>query len=145
MNIIKYLSDWRYRYFSKKLNGVRSMILDLEFKRFKTREIREEVRQTFDQNKAKILSLNMRIEQERGKDKNDKSKMADGDIARLDDEIVRLKKDNDRYTEQMKSMDIEVEGSRETNELPNGYSGISQQLDSLHELDGMIQDYRKGL
>lgn len=142
MNMVKYITNWKYRYFSRKLKGVKSMILDLEFKRFKTREIREEVRQTYDTSKAKLLSLETTIKQE--KDKQGKG-MAEGDIARLEDETVRLKRDIERYAAQIRQMDIDVEGSRETNEFPDGVAGINQQIDSLRELEGMLRDYIKGL
>jgi len=142
MNMVKYITNWKYRYFSRKLKGVKSMILDLEFKRFKTREIREEVRQTYDTSKAKLLSLETTIKQE--KDKQGKG-MAEGDIARLEDETVRLKRDIERYAAQIKAMDIDVEGSRETNEYPDGVAGVNQQLESLHELEGMLKDYCRAL
>lgn len=121
------------------------MIWDLEFKRFKTREIREEVRQTYDQQKAKLLSIETTITNERAKPDSYANKMAEGDIARLDDEVVRLKNDIERYAAQIKQIDVDVDGSRETNEYPNGVAGISQQLDSLRELEGMIREYIKEL
>lgn len=145
MNIIKWLLDWRVRYFTKKLKGVRCMIEDLNFKRFKTKEIREEVRQVFDQQKAKLLSLETTIKQEKEKEASDTSKIPDGDVARLEDETVRLKRDIERYAAQIKGMDIDVEGSRETNEFPDGVAGINQQIDSLRELEGMLKDFIKGL
>jgi len=136
MNLIKHLTDWRYRYFNNKMKGVRCMILDLEFKRFKTREIREEVRQTYDNGKAKLQSLEMTIKE---------AKMPQGDLERLKDEVVRINRDNERYAAQIKAMDVDVEGSVETNDYPDGVSGINQQLESLRELEGMLKDYQKGL
>ena len=145
MNPIKFLISAKHRYFRKKLQGVRCMILDLEFKRFKTAEIREEVRQTYDQCKGKLLSLETTIKQEKEKDKKAPGKMADGDVARLEDETVRLKRDIERYEAQIKGMDLDVNGSRATNEYPDGVAGINQQLDSLRELEGMLKDYIKSL
>lgn len=141
MNIIKYLTNWKYRYFSKKIRGVMCMIADLEFKRFKTKEIREEVRQTYDQQKAKLHSIETTIAHEEAKTEN---KMPEGDIARLKDEVVRLKQDIDRYAMQLKGIDIDLEGSVPTNEFPQGHEGIAQQMDAFRELLAMLRDYRKG-
>ena len=49
--------DWHYRYFLKKQRGVDSMIADLEFKRYKTKELREMRRESYDVIKAKIKNL----------------------------------------------------------------------------------------
>jgi hypothetical protein len=140
MNIIKFLTDWKYRYFLRKKRGVESMILDMEFKRFKTREIREEVRQAYDNSKAKMLSIETTIKQEK-----ESPKIDPGDVARLEDEVVRLKRDVERYESQIKAMDIDVDGSKQTNEFPEGVAGINQQLESLHELKGMIVEHMKSL
>lgn len=144
MNIIRYITDSKYRYFSKKLKGVESMILDLEFKRFKTKEIREEVRQTYDGCKAKLLAIETTIKNQKEGDKANPT-MEAGDVARLEDEVVRLKRDIERYEAQIKAMDIDVEGSGQTNEYPDGIAGINHQLESLHELVGMIKDYMRNL
>jgi hypothetical protein len=145
MNIIKYATNWKYRYFLKKLRGVESMIQDLLFKRFKTAEIREEVRQTYDQKKAKLLSVETTIKHEREKTDGRQNKMAEGDIARLEDEVIRLKQDIERHEMQLKGIDIDVNGSPRTNEFPEGHDGINQQLDGLRELSGMLKDYIKNL
>jgi hypothetical protein len=144
MKILKYLTDWKYRYFSKKLRGIQCTIEDLNFKKFKTAEIREEVRQTYDQQKAKLLSLETTIKNEREKPEG-AGKMPEGDIARFDDEVVRLKQNIERYEAQLKGIDIDVNGSVPTNELPEGHDGINQQLDALRELEGMVRDYIKNL
>ena len=142
MNLIKYLTNWKYRYFKKKLRGVQSMIEDLNFKRFKTMEIREEIRQAYDEQKAKLLSVETTIKNERSKPDDEKyHKMAEGDIARLDDEVVRLKQEIERYEAQLKGIDIDVNGSTRTNEFPDGHEGIVQQLDALRELEGMLKEY----
>lgn len=121
------------------------MILDNEFKRFKTAEIREEIRQAYDNEKAKLHGVETTISMERGKNADDKSKLADGDIARLDDEVVRIKKSIEGYENQMRNLDIEVNGASKSNDFPDGYQGINQLLESLRELVGMLKDYIKRL
>ena len=113
------------------------MIEDLSFKRFKTREIREEIRVEYDNLKSKLSILETQI-----KAQKDSPTMEKGEIARLDDQKVLLDRDIERYLKQMKGLDLEVEGSRPTAEYPDGVQGINQQLDSLRELIGMLEDYK---
>lgn len=121
------------KYFEKKLEGVQKMVWDLEFKRFKTLEIREEVRQEYDNLKSKRCVVETQLE---GNPK---------DKATLEDSKTILTRDIDRLEGQMKSLDMEVFGSKATAEYPNGYDGINQQLDALHELKEMLKSYIKGL
>lgn len=134
------LLNWKYRYFRKKIKAVQATILDLEFKRFKTLEIREEVRQTYDQAKSKLAVLNEEI-----KKQAEKPTMEKGEIARLDDQRVLLERDVKRYEDQILALDVEVYGSNKTNEYPDGHQGINQQLDAFHELLGMIKSYMNNL
>lgn len=144
MKLTKYLTNWKYRYFCKKLRGVQSMILDLEFKRFKTGEIREEVRQAYDTQKAKLLSIETTIKNEREKP-DGSNKLPEGDIARLEDEVVRIKQSVDRHGMQLKGIDIDINGTVPTNEFPEGHDGVNQQIEALRELEGMIRDYIKSI
>lgn len=124
------------RYFKQKLNGVQKMIWDFQFKRHKTQEIREDVRQEYDRSKAKLEIIQNQI-----KAQKEKPTMEKGDIARLDDNETLLKRDIERYEAQLKQMDLEVFGSKPTNEYPDGVTGINHQLDSLQELKGMLKEY----
>lgn len=128
------------RYFKRKNEGVQSMIWDLEFKRSKSQMIREEVRQEYDKNKAKLDVLQSQI-----KAQKDKPSMEEGDVKRLDDNEVLLKRDIERYEAQMKQIDLDIAGSQPTNEYPDGVSGINDQLDSLRELQQMIKEYIRTL
>ena len=123
-------------YFKKKLQGVQCTIWDLEFKRAKTKQIREEVRVEFDTLKSKIELVNSQI-----KTQKEKPTMPEGDIKRLDDEVVRMKADIERYQGQMKQLDLDIDGSRPTADLPDGAIGINHQLESLRELKVMLKDY----
>lgn len=116
------------------------MIWDFEFKKFKTLEIREEIREKYDQLNAKLDALNTKIESETAQ----KGKK-DADVARLQDDKVRLERDIERLKSQMKDLDLEVFGSKPTQEHPHGLQGITHTLDSLRELQGMLKEYQKGL
>lgn len=127
-------------YFEKKLVGVQNMIWDLEFKRFKTLEIREEVRQNYDANRSKLEVLQTHIAAEK-----DKPTMSQDEIKRLEDQEVLLKRDIDRGVAQMAGLDADVQGAPGTSENPEGVQGINEQLEALRELQGMVREYIKGL
>ena len=116
------------------------MIWDLEFKRAKTRMIREEIRQTYDNLKSRLHILEEDIKKQK-----ETPTMEKGDIARLDDQKVLLERDITRYEAQMKGLDLEVNGSKQTAEYPDGVQGINDQLDALRELMGMLKEYMRGL
>jgi len=123
-------------HFRQKLEGTQKMIWDLEFKAFKTREIREDVRQEYDFLKSRIATLEAQIE-------NWPADRDEAEKQTLVDQKARAEVDRDRFEEQMKRLDVEVEGSRPTNEHPDGYDGIVQQIESLQELVGMLRDWVK--
>lgn len=134
--MFKTLFNKKYRYFVKKLQGVKFMIYDLEFKRYKTAEIREEIRQLYDGKKSQVLSLEEKVKEER---KN--GKLPEGDIKRIEDEIVLSKRDVERFEDQLKNFDLEINGSKPTAEYPQGVQGIADQLEALHELEQMLKNY----
>ena len=136
MNILKYLVNWRYRYFLRKRQGVRNMIEDLEFKKYKTLEIREEIRQEYTNMQSRLEVLKTQIVAEKTK-----STLSMDEQKRLDDQKVLLERDSERLKEQIKNLDIEVHGSNQTNEYPDGVNGVDQQLESLHELIGMLNSW----
>jgi len=129
------------RYFKRKLQAVQCAIYDLEFKRFKTLEIREGIRKEYDQlrSRLEILSTQIKAESEPGKMKDtDKD-----NFGRLEDQKVLLEKDVEKMKNQMAGLDIEVHGSKPVPDLPEGHNGQTQQLDGLRELVSMIREYIK--
>ncbi len=126
--MIKYLTNWKYRHFKNKLRGVEKMMEDLTFKKFKTLEIREQIRQQYDGEKAKLAVIEEALKKENPE-------------ARLQDDKALLERDAERHLNQMKQLDLEAFGSKPTQELQNGFDGIDQQLDSLGELKLMIKEY----
>lgn len=120
------------RHFEKKRDGVDSMIADLEFKVFKTLEVREEMREEYDALSARIHSHEAQIKDFKGK-KEDK--------ATIEDTLARTKVEKDRIEGQIRGLDLEVNGSKPTNEIPDGYTGIYTQIDSMRELRGMLTSW----
>lgn len=114
------------------------MIWDLEFKVFKTREIREDVRQEYDFMCSRHAAIEEKI-------KNWLKGENEGELARERDAKVIAERDRDRLLAQIKQLDVEIEGSKRTNEYPDGAEGIVQQIDSLRELKDMLRDYIKSI
>lgn len=125
-------------HFKQKRGGVEKMIWDLEFKIFKTREIREDVRKEYDQAKSRLSILQEQID-------NWPPDKDEGDKKVLEDKLVLLKRDIERFEAQLKSLDLEVEGSVPTKDYPDGVQGIKHQIDSLRELKLMLRDWIKDL
>ena len=121
------------KYFKAKLGGVQKTIWDLEFKRFKTREIREEIRVEYDQMRARLAPLEEAL----------KNAANEGEQRTIEEQKAAVESDTNRFMAQMKHLDVEVAGSGVTPEYPDGVQGINQQLDALRELQQMIKEYIK--
>ena len=140
------------KYFKKKLHGVQCMIWVTEFKKEKTIALRESVRQEYDGATAKLQVLETQIkslpedqtkwtdEQKRILDQKtllvrdiEGVRNGDGTVARLG------------YKDHMKDLDLEIYGSPKTNEFPDGVNGMTQQIEGLHELKGILKKFIKTL
>jgi len=110
----------------------------LGFKIFKTREIREDVRKEYDNSKNRLVIIEEEI-------KNWPQEKDQGDKARLEDKVVLLKRDVERFEAQLKALDLEINGSKPTSEYPDGVQGINHQIDSLQELKIMVKEWIKSL
>jgi chromosome segregation ATPase len=140
MFTLNFIFNKKKDYFQRKRQGIQYRIWDLEFKRFKAKELREDMRQAYDDAKQKLQGI------EATKSMAEEAKtLPKEELARLDDQIVLLKRDIERYESQMRSIDIQIYGSKQTNEYPEGYEGIEQNLDGLRELLAMVDDYLKRL
>ena len=112
------------------------MIWDLEFKRYKTFYVREQIRQEYDNLRSRLEILKTQIASEK-----DKPTMPEGDMKRLEDDEIRMNKDIERKLAQMNSLDIEVNGSKPTAELPEGHQGLNDTLEALRELTQVTKKY----
>lgn len=134
--VMVYKKPSKKGYFKKRLAETKKLEWDMEFKVFKTREVREDVRKEYARAKARLHGLEEQI-------KNWPENKDKGEKARLEDQVVLTNRDIERYEAQMAQMDLEIEGSKPTNEYPNGLEGISHQLDSLKEVQSMLKDWIK--
>jgi len=156
------------KYFRRKIEAIQKQIWDSEFKRDKALQIREEVRREYDATCSKqhviITKIESQLENpkqtcdvhnpEQGKEKIHKDKgtcvcnyiknhMKVADIETLYDQKELLQVDITRYEAQMKKIDLDVHGSKKTNEYPDGLDGVDQTLEYLRELLIMAKDYLK--
>lgn len=150
--MFKWLFSREYRYFYKMFKGTQNMIWNNEFKRFKLSVDREKVRQEYDSDAIK-LSV---IEAELKSFPEDKSKWTD-EQKRLEDKKTLLVQAIDGvrngdgsiarpgHKDRMRDLDLEINGSKKTNEFPEGIQGISQDLDGLRELRLLVKKYLKSL
>ena len=129
MNLLNF--NWKKRHFNKKIRAVEAMIIDLEFKKFKAREIREEIRQAYDTDKARLSALDTQIEITKDK----------AVLANLKDTKEVLDKKIGDYEKQINGLDLEIIGSKKTSDYPDGIQGINDQIEALRELVKMIKNY----
>ena len=136
--LTKYMFNQKKKYFKRKAKAIQKQIWDSEFKREKTLMIREEIRIEYDgvQSRLSIIEEQIKTFPEYKTTWTDEQK-------HFYDEKIRLDSDKTRFENQMKQLDIDVHGSKKTNEYPDGVDGIEQTLDVLRELLEMVKEYIK--
>jgi chromosome segregation ATPase len=126
--------DPRREHFKNKLKAVEKSIWDLEFKRFKVREIREEVRAEYDNKKSKLAALEREmVEQKEGVISKEEREEMEKNKAILTEDI-------NRHMQQMADLDTDIVGAPATEQSP-GKPGINLELDSYRELAEMLRIY----
>ena len=126
MNTYKWLTNWRYRLFVRKIGHVKKAIAELCFKLFKVREMREERRKQYDRSVETLDALTKQLEKE-NKEETKKT--------------LELKKEEQTlYQTQVKgqidTLDMEITGSKE-----HGVQGVIEQIEAARELERMYKDY----
>src|SRR3990167_7888724 len=138
MNIYKYVFNWKYKHFVKKKRSVLMMVEDLQFKKFKTLQIREKEREDYTSICSRLGDINERIKSEKGE-----PTLSTDEIKGLDDQKALLERDKERKELRLKEIDIEIQGTRPTDEYPDGADGIEQQIELLHNLAHTIDIWLK--
>lgn len=125
-------------HFKQKLIGTKKMLWDFEFKLFKTKELREEIRQEYDFMKSRIATLQAQYDGwPEDKDPAEREK--------IKDQITLAEKDKEKLENQVNGLDLEMYGSKPTNQYPDGVQGITNQIDALREVIGLLKDHIKSL
>ena len=121
-------------HFKHKLDGTRKMIWDLEFKRFKIREVREEIRREYDNKKQALHASEEAI-------KNFPKEGEKDEKARLEDQVVILKRDIERHEGQLKDVDAQIDGAKPSSDFPEGVMGIGEEIDSMRQIEAMLVEW----
>jgi len=135
MNILKYLTSEKYRFFSKKIKSVQYAIWDLDFKVMKLRQVREEVRLDRDREVEALGRAKQALEVETDKEKK---KLLEADIATLED-------NKKRFEIQMGRIDQEVSGYTAKDDSEQSVVGIMEQLQSYADLRKTYKKYRDAI
>lgn len=130
----------KQRYFDKKLKAIKFMVMDLEFKRYKVADQREQSRQQYDDLRGRMANLDDQIKKETETPTLDKDERA-----RLDDQKVVFERDIQRLKENMDGFDLEIHGTGASSQYPDGVQGINQQIGVLRDLAELIVEYKKTL
>ena len=124
------------RHFKLKSEATGKMIWDMEFKVFKSLQVREEIRQEYDMMNSRIEAMTKGLKGFKGKK---------AEKASAEDQLALAKRDLARFESQMKQIDIEINGSKPTADLPDGHQGTVTDIDILRELRGQVDSYVKSL
>lgn len=135
MNILTYLTNEKYRFFSKKIKSVQYAIWDLDFKVMKLRQVREEVRLDRDREVEALGRAKQALEVETDKEKK---KLLEADIATLED-------NKKRFEIQMGRIDQEVSGYTAKDDSEQSVVGIMEQLQSYADLRKTYKKYRDAI
>lgn len=132
MNIIKHITNRKYRFFARKVKDVTASIWEYEFKVAKSRQVREGVRQDRDRSLEAVAQIQARIG---GSTDPEEMKALEMEKAVHEDNAKR-------YEAQMRMIDEQINGTPVNGE-DAGTQGIMDTIAGLAELRLMYQDYLK--
>jgi len=137
--LFKYLTDWRYRYWSKKIKGMKKMIEDEKFSKYKALSLREEVRQEYDQEKSRLALIEEKIKNK----KETIKELGKDEFERIKDEKVRADKRIEGLKRDMDQLTTKVFGGKPSMEHPAGEIGNDQTIEKLYDLIDTVKRYIK--
>ena len=120
-------------HFKKQIKRATEALWTLEFRLFEAREMREERRRQRDRSQEDLNVLDNRLPQDMPQEEKDS--------------LLAKRKEMQEYheyiTDQLKALDIEIEGLKPSEKDPQGYQGILDQIDALRGRIEMYKDYIK--
>lgn len=135
---LSYKNGDKKDFFKQKIDNVHRQIWEWEFRIFKTKEVREDIRKELDNAVSRSeITKNSIKNWPKDKPKEDKAK--------IEDELTLMERDIERFKKQIDNLDLEIYGSKPTNEHPDGVLGFQYQIDSLRELEEMLKEWVKEL
>ena len=139
---IRYKPFSKKAYFKKQYKDLDVQIADLEFKRFKTKEGREEIRQFYTDLKAKLEALKEQMKLQDKMSNEDPKKLSKDERNRLDDDQVRLELQTKR-TEQGRGEGDGGDYIMNLKDFDQMLNTANSQLDQLRSLKGLVKEYIK--
>jgi hypothetical protein len=145
--MFKLFKSEKKRYFEARLQQNRFKIYATECDRYQSKEMREEARQLFDAEKAKIAAAEEFIKAQEKLPKDDKTKLSHDELERKKDSIAKMGITRDGYEQNIKELDNRINGEAPSAENPLGTHGIQELLDAQHQTEELIKSYmnHKGL
>ena len=131
MNILKWLTSRKYRFFYRIVLAVQYSMWDLDFKISKSRQVREGVRQDRDRAIENLNHLETAL-------KN--PEIAKEMKERMEEDQKAHAENVARYERQMKMIDDEITGVKAEGDNP-GQQGMLETLESYAELKGMYKQF----
>jgi chromosome segregation ATPase len=121
-------SNKQKQHYAEKMEVVQKNIWDFEFKGYKIKEMREDIRSHYDRLTEGVDALKKELE----KVHEDSTKKE------LETKKAGLEKDISQLKNQIEGLDMEMNGYNGENGFVNG---VVQQLDALHSLKTMLKEY----
>ena len=137
---VRYKTFNKKSYFKKQYKDLRIQLADLEFKRFKTKEGREEIRQYYTDLKAKREGLVAEMKRQDELEPGTEGKLSQGERNRLDDDLVRLDLQIKQTEEGRKKGDpgdyiMNLKG------FDQMLNQLNSQIDQIRSLRELIKEY----
>lgn len=123
MNIVKFVTSRKYRFFQKKISDVTASLWELDFKISKARGMREASRQARDRS---VESL----QRAKAAPVTDESKKA----------VEKLEAEVKGYEAQMSMIDDQINGTEATLDV-EGQKGLIEYMEGLADLRRMYKEY----
>jgi chromosome segregation ATPase len=175
MNIIKYCTNWKYRYFTRELQALERRIAKTEFQIFGIKKTKEQERVEYEAIRMKLEQLDAKIKGTKDpKVVELEQRLADitaqapqdanlsnyqpvidakkavqdaksDEFKRMEDEVVRLVDENESHKLEMDKAELTVYGSRPTNEHRDGVVGLYDVISQDRILALTIREYMNNL
>lgn len=119
------------KYFQRKLQNTREAIWGLEFKKFQTIELREQIRKDRDRAKEAVDAFEAELKRDH----------KEGTTEALEKQKAEAQENADRFEAQIKMLDAEVAGRPYVSPEDQGEQGITDNIAALNEMVKMFVSY----
>lgn len=121
------------KHFKEKIKYMDVQIWNLEFTRFQISQIRESIRQEYDQLRSRKEAINSTLKTEKDEVK----------ITEMKDQLEKVENGEKVMLQQMQDKDIQVNGCKECEQFPDGVQGLNEQIEVARMTQQLYKDYLK--